>query len=404
MWITRLLTVIILSACWAFYSPPAWADLERFTQVTLQDAVSAGTADGTALPVDTYTSVGVQVTISATGTVVFEATGDGTNWVAKLCTLTSDASAASSVTASGLYQCNVAGMQQFRARISANSGTITVIARASTAIFSGGGGGGTTGWPTASTTKEITWANSLANAARIGDGVTPICLYTDATLGPQVRPCTDANVLTIIPANFTWSLWDVEGAAAIETVDPDAASKQAIWTYASAYRPLKSVYFPAGALNTDGTQCGQPTERTINSGALRYTIICTDNDASTIYGEAEMPDGYDGSTVTLMGSFVQTAADTAVLNADVAMACRANGDTINNTWGTEIAMDIAAMGGSNKINTVTTAAITPNGTCTGPGTLLQFRWQLDAGGTTTAVATLHVLGFKLVYATKSRSD
>ncbi len=601
---------------------PAWADKESFTTATLQDA-NASTGNGSTIAVDTYDTVSLQVIISASATIVFEGTVDGTNYIARTCVLTSDTSGllASSITAAGTYQCNVAGIALFRARISANTGTVTVFARATTAIFGRGGGGGggslrveeldaapsvgsvvlfkvpngsltdngsgsitfapSAGAVTIDTTtvtggvasdflyvgagpvlkqisitglvlgggasapsayagtsctnqalrllsaagagtcvtltsayvdtsiwtgtassgmlkassqgilaagtkgtdyvdvgtanswgdgvkqtfnpdatnaginvggsatepsvpaegdifydsatlavkvyqgaawvtlgaapatptldevfdagKIINGANSLANAVQIGDGVTPICLYTDGTLGPQVRPCTDADVKTIIPANFNWSLWDVENAAAVETFDPDAASVQAMWTYGAAYRPKKQIYFPAGALNVDGTQCGQPTERTINSGALRYTIICTDNDASTIYGEVQMPDAWDGGTVTLMGTFVQTAADTSNLNADIAMACRVDGDTINNTWGTEIAMD-TAMGGSNKIDTVTTAAITPNGTCTGAGTLLQFRYQLDAAGTTTAVATLHHLGFKLTYSEKSRSS
>jgi hypothetical protein len=34
----------------------------------------------------------------------------------------------------------------------------------------GGGGGGVTGWPTSSTNKEITWANSIANAAAVVTG------------------------------------------------------------------------------------------------------------------------------------------------------------------------------------------------------------------------------------------
>jgi hypothetical protein len=246
-------------------------------------------------------------------------------------------------------------------------------------------------------------ANSAANAVKIGSSGRKWLIYDDATAGLIIEPDSASNTTTRIMTNQTWCLYNVEATECIETVDPDAASVQAMWSYASTYRPLKSVFFPAASLNTDGTQCGQPTERTINSGALRYTIICTDNDASTIYGEISMPDSWDGGTVTLLGSFVQTAADTANINADVAMACRVDGDTINNTWGTEIAMD-SALGGSNKIDTVTTAAITPNGTCTGAGTLLQFRWQLDATGTTTAVATLHVLGFKLEYSTKSRSD
>lgn len=162
---------------------------------------------------------------------------------------------------------------------------------------------------------------------------------------------------------------------------------------------VKSAYISAAGLYGDGTQCpAAPSTVTINSGAPRSTFICADNDGSTLYGEFAMPDGYNGGTVTLMGLFVQTAADTANLNSDVAMACRGDGVAINNTWGTEVAMD-TAMAGSNALDTVTTAAITPNGTCTGGGKLLQFRWQMDAGGTTTAVATLHVLGFKLEYTT-----
>src|SRR5574341_798635 len=83
----------------------------------------------------------------------------------------------------------------------------------------------------------------------------------------HVCGCTDANVLTIIPTNFTWALWDVEGAAAIETVDPDAASTLAMWTYGAAYRPKKSVWFGAGSLDGDGTQCpALATTVTINTG------------------------------------------------------------------------------------------------------------------------------------------
>lgn len=184
------------------------------------------------------------------------------------------------------------------------------------------------------------------------------------------------------------------GGTGIATVCADGAPDNCTFNIDNH---VKSVYFGAGALFGDGTQCpASPSIVTINSGAPRLTFICADNDASTLYGEAQMPDSWDGGTVTLMGSFIQTAADTANLNADVAMSCRGDGTTINNTWGTEIAMD-TAMAGSSAIDNATTAAVTPNGTCTGGGKLLQFRWQMDATGTTTAVATLHVVGFKLEY-------
>lgn len=250
--------------------------------------------------------------------------------------------------------------------------------------------------------KTIDGANSVANAVRIGDGSTPICLYTDATLGPQVRPCTDANVLTVIPTNFTWALHDVEGAAAIETVDPDAASTLAMWTYGTAYRPKKSVWFGAGSLSTDGTQCAAPAEVTINSGPKIWTIICADNAASTIFGSVKMPDNWDGGTVTFEHVYIQTAADTGVLNGDIACQARSNGVAPSSTWGTEIAIDDAAVTGSNKNDFTTSAAVTCAGTPIA-GDMLYWQYQLDTA-TTTAVATFHHVGFKMEYSETSRSQ
>lgn len=252
--------------------------------------------------------------------------------------------------------------------------------------------------------KVIDGATSFANAFRVTDSSNDgVAIYRSAGTGPVIT-CVisgvenDCDKITKLNASKKWEVQDDAGGAIV------SISEAGVTTYGTSYKPKKSVYFPAGALSTDGTQCAAPAEVTINSGAKRWTIICADNDASTIYGEVEMPDAWDGGTVTAMGSFVQTAADTNAMNSDIAFACRANGDTINNTWGTEVAMDIANMGGSSKIDTVTTAAATPNGTCTGNGTLLQFRWQLDATGTTTAVATLHMLGFKIEYTVSSLSD
>jgi hypothetical protein len=251
--------------------------------------------------------------------------------------------------------------------------------------------------------KTIDGANSLANAVRIGDGTTPWCIYTDASDGPVITPCTDANVRTRIPTNFTWALYDVEGGAAVETIDPDAATQLGKYTYGSAYKPLKSIWFGAGSLSTDGTQCASPAEVTINSGPKLWTIICTDNDAATIYGSVQMPDSWDGGTVTFTHVYIQTAANTSALNGDIAAQCRGNGETPSSTWGTEVAIDDAGVTGSNNNDFTTSAAVTPAGTCAA-GDMLYWRYQLDATGTTTAVATLHHVGFKMEYSVTSRSD
>lgn len=149
-------------------------------------------------------------------------------------------------------------------------------------------------------------------------------------------------------------------------------------------------------LSSDGTQCGDPAYRTINSGWRGPTIICADNDGSTIFGLGQVPDGWAGGTFTFELQYVQTAADTSALNSDISAACRAPGDTMNNTWGTEIAIDDAAVTGSNGLDHTTSAAVTPDGTCAAGDTLF-VRWQMDATGTTTAVATLHFLAIKAEY-------
>lgn len=267
----------------------------------------------------------------------------------------------------------------------------------------GGGGGAVTGWPTDSTTKVITWANSLLNAVRIGDGTTPMCHYTDATLGPVIRPCTDSNVRTLVPANFTWCWYDLEAAACAFTFDPDAATPKDMYLFTAAYRPLKTVWFGAGSLSTDGTQCANPAEVTINSGPKIWTIICTDNDASTIYGSIKMPNSWDGGTLTFIHSYIQTAANTAALHGDIAAQCRGNGEAVSSTWGTEVAIDDAGVTGSNRNDFTASADVTPAGTCVG-GDMLYWRYQLDATGTVTAVATLHHVGFSMRYAVTSLSD
>jgi hypothetical protein len=251
--------------------------------------------------------------------------------------------------------------------------------------------------------KLIDGANSEANCFRVGTASNYYCIYSDAGTGLYIKPEPLANTTMRCWTNTNCVIYDEEGAAAIETIDPDAASTLAMWTYGTAYKPKKSVWFGAGSLSTDGTQCAAPAEVTINSGPKIWTIICTDNDGSTIHGSVKMPDSWDGGTVTFEHVYLQTAADTNVLNGDIAAQCRGNGEVPSSTYGTEVAIDDAAVVGSNSNDFTTSAAVTPAGTCAA-GDMLYWRYQVDAGGTTTAVATLHHIGFKMEYSITSRSD
>jgi len=104
----------------------------------LHNAEAGAAVNGAVMPVDQYATVAVDVTITVTGTVNFEASAAGGVWSSMTCLGSNTAVRTTNVptaTATGLFQCNVAGFQAFRARISANAGTITVFARATTGGF-----------------------------------------------------------------------------------------------------------------------------------------------------------------------------------------------------------------------------------------------------------------------------
>lgn len=103
----------------------------QYKRVVMQSSAVA-TGNGTSVDctdVDSgaLTTVTAQVTGITTATITWEATIDGTNWVAIQFTNLNDGAAATTATANGLYRATVLGLVSVRARISAwTSGTITV--------------------------------------------------------------------------------------------------------------------------------------------------------------------------------------------------------------------------------------------------------------------------------------
>lgn len=96
-------------------------------KTTLQSAAAA-TGNGTAMDVEGLAVVGIQVTGTFSGTVTFEGTTDGTNYVAVRTYNHADGAKATTVTAPALLQIPVAGLKNLRARVSAySSGAITVV-------------------------------------------------------------------------------------------------------------------------------------------------------------------------------------------------------------------------------------------------------------------------------------
>lgn len=82
------------------------------------------------VPVPDAGTVGLQLSGTWTGTVTFEATVNGTDWVAIKGTPLASITGASTATVNGIFQFPISGMNQFRARFStASSGTVVVTAQ-----------------------------------------------------------------------------------------------------------------------------------------------------------------------------------------------------------------------------------------------------------------------------------
>lgn len=103
----------------------------QYEKVVMQDAAVA-TGNGTAAASTSgsggcYTTLTVQITGITTATITFEATIDGSNWVAIAFTNLNAGTDATTATANGLYRATVLGLVSVRARISSwTSGAITV--------------------------------------------------------------------------------------------------------------------------------------------------------------------------------------------------------------------------------------------------------------------------------------
>lgn len=90
---------------------------------------AVATDTGITFNVAELSKVGLQVVGITNATVSFEATIDGTNWVALAVTPAAGGAAVTSVTADGLVIASVSGLLLIRTRVSAwTSGTINVYA------------------------------------------------------------------------------------------------------------------------------------------------------------------------------------------------------------------------------------------------------------------------------------
>lgn len=194
-------------------------------------------------------------------------------------------------------------------------------------------------------------------------------------------------------------------------IDLDAGALTKITCYATAdggpfvrcwndSYTVVSTYIPAGSFSTDGTQCGDPAKRQINSGARVYAVNCADNAASDFYVDFALPDGLANGDITVeLVAENENATPSGILDFDFSASCRGDSDVLNSTFSTAANASIT-FATQYDLEQATTANITPNGTCQ-PGDHLFVKAIMDDVATTTQVADTYILGVKIEYAVES---
>lgn len=287
----KLLNNIVVLVALCLMATNAQAQFLPVT-TTLQSAAAA-TGNGTAMNVDGYSTVGVQVTISNTATVTFEATQDLSAWQAVVCTLTSSTSATlvASVTATGTYHCAVSGMVQFRARVSAyTSGTVTVTATASPGVLGKGGGGG----------GGTQYAEDAAHAS--GDtGTMSLCVRRDANT--TLADTTGDYAPCQVDANGNVKVNVVAGSSSGPSVAEDAAH-----TPGENIMPIGCRRIDSAATSA-GTSGDWATVDCDANGAVRVRIDSTAVGAVSETDDNSVAQGTASHSVTLSIPYVNNGTD-----------------------------------------------------------------------------------------------
>jgi len=163
----------------------------------------------------------------------------------------------------------------------------------------------------------------------------------------------------------------------------------------------KSMYWPAGAITTDGTVCTDPSERQVNTtGPRQFQINCTANSSSAImYGHAVMPDGWDGGTVTFeFASINENATPSGDYQWDVECQAAGDGEAVDATYGTPVADNTLTYTTDGDIEFITSADVTCACTtsCLG-GDVLYWR-AFGSAGSSAQHSDIYQVGVKMEYA------
>lgn len=246
--------------------------------------------------------------------------------------------------------------------------------------------------------KVIDGASDEASAMVVGNGTDGFKFYVGTT-GPIMKCFQGGNSCDItldIPAGKSFRL-KYNGTDGI-TIDSSGNV-----TLANALLEYRTFWLGAGALSTDSTNCTNPEEKLINGGPKMWTIKCSDNNASIIYGNMAMPDSYTGGNLLFkMHSVNENAAPSGNLQFTVSAMCRASGNTINASWGTGVTMT-TSFSTQYNIRYSDVISVAPNGSCAASEQIF-WRAVMNETNTTTQVANTYIIGMQVEYPTDDWSD
>lgn len=175
-----------------------------------------------------------------------------------------------------------------------------------------------------------------------------------------------------------------------------------VQAYANACKPMKTIFFPAIALETDGTNCGSHTKVAMNSGPLQSMFSCADSSSSVFYASLSMlRTGWDGGPIQVTLHVYHATTETIWFEGKMVAQCRAPTEVVDNTWSADTQLSVAITT-AHRIARATTAAITPNGTCA-PGDDLHLRFTVDPAAFSTNAVNARVFGLSLHYSQAHRS-
>ena len=155
---------------------------------------------------------------------------------------------------------------------------------------------------------------------------------------------------------------------------------------------VRSMYWGAGAMEVDGTNCTAPTAvALVASGPTPLTIACADSDAATISGSSVFPKAWNAGTVTFTLILGQISASTGAYEMDFEGQCIGSGESHLAFAGTGEQPAQITLVADDKDLKDETAAVTLNGTTCAGGDTFEWQGAIDATASAASIETLAVV-------------